>query len=328
MNDRTSSPVLQDRESAPAARASAPVERSSIELHGHRNTFRVAGRGPLIVLLHGIAGSSATWEPVIGRLAAHNRIIAPDLLGHGESAKPPGDYSLGAYANLVRDLLAAIGEGPATIVGHSLGGGIAMQYAYQYPERCERLVLVSSGGLGRAVHPILRAAALPGAELVLPWLSKVAARGIGATMKAVGGLGFRARADLAEAWGSFVSLEDPEARRAFLTTVRGVIDLGGQCVSAIDKLYLASDLPTLIVWGANDPLIPVDHAYRAHEVSPKSRLEIFPGAGHYPYLDDPERFAAVLLDFIRTTPARPPDAARLAQRLRAGRGRVSLGSAP
>jgi pimeloyl-ACP methyl ester carboxylesterase len=277
------------------------MEPATIELHGQRYSYRAAGSGPLVVLLHGIAGSSATWERVIPRLSTHYRVIAPDLLGHGESPKPRGDYSLGAYANLIRDLLNALGEDRGTIVGHSLGGGVAMQFAYQYPERCERLVLISSGGLGREVHAILRAAVLPGAEVVLPWLSVAATRSIGTLVKTVGRFGFHESADLAETWRSFVSLEDPEARRAFLYTVRGIIDLGGQRVDATDKLYLTAGLPTLIVWGAQDPLIPVEHAYRAHESIPGSRLEIFPGAGHYPYLEDPELFAAIFLDFVQTT---------------------------
>jgi pimeloyl-ACP methyl ester carboxylesterase len=270
------------------------------------------------VLLHGITGSSKTWEDLIPRLSRHYRVIAPDLIGHGESAKPPGDYSLGAYANLLRDLLEALGEERGTIVGHSLGGGVALQFAYQYPERCERLVLVSSGGLGREVHPILRAAALPGAELILPWLSLAAARGVGTIVRALGHLGFRGSTDLAEAWRSFVSLGESEARRAFLTTVRGIIDLGGQRVSAVDKLYLAADMPTLIVWGARDPLIPVTHAFGAHQITPQSRLEIFPRAGHYPYLDDPEHFAKVLLEFMRTTSPQHVEPGRLRSRLRAG----------
>jgi pimeloyl-ACP methyl ester carboxylesterase len=276
-------------------------ESSTIELHGEVYTYRAAGSGPLVVLLHGIAGSSATWERVIPRLSGNHKVIAPDLLGHGGSPKPRGDYSLGAYANLIRDLLDGLGEERGTIVGHSLGGGVALQFAYQYPERCERLVLISSGGLGREVHAILRAAVLPGAEVVLPWLSAAAARSIETLVKTFGRLGFRESADLAETWRSFVSLEDPNARRAFLYTVRGIIDLGGQRVDATDKLYLTAGLPTLIVWGEQDPLIPVEHAYRAHESIPGSRLEIFPGAGHYPYLDDPELFAAIFLDFIQTT---------------------------
>jgi pimeloyl-ACP methyl ester carboxylesterase len=271
-----------------------------------------------VVLLHGIAGTSATWDEVIPTLAARHTVIAPDLLGHGESAKPHGDYSLGAYANVVRDLLEALGMGPATIVGHSLGGGIAMQFAYQFIERCERLVLVSSGGLGREVHPLLRAAALPGAEAVLPWLSTAGSRGVGALIRGMRRLGIRAGPDLDETWRSFASLEEPAARRAFIQTVRGVMDLGGQRVSATERLYLAEGLPTLIVWGEKDPLIPVRHAHEAHERMAGSRLEIFPDAGHFPYRDDPERFASVLLDFIGATRPLPANAKRLRERLRAG----------
>jgi pimeloyl-ACP methyl ester carboxylesterase len=273
-----------------------------------------------VVLLHGIAGTSATWDAVIPRLAERHDVLALDLLGHGESAKPRGDYSLGAYANAVRDLLEALGENRATLVGHSLGGGIAMQFAYQFLERCERLVLVDSGGLGREVHPLLRAAALPGAGLVLPWLSTTTSRGVGALVRGMSRLGIRAGPDLDETWRSFVSLEEPAARRAFIQTVRGVMDLSGQRVSANQRLYLAEGLPTLIVWGENDPLIPVRHARAAHERMPGSRLEIFPRAGHFPHRDDPERFASVLADFIRTTKPLAASAKRLGDRLRAGPG--------
>ena len=225
---------------------------------------------------------------------------------------------LGAYANLVRDLLEALEEPPGTIVGHSLGGGVALQFAYQFPERCERLVLVSSGGLGREVHPMLRAAVLPGAELVLPMLASGAAHAIGSLVTVMGWLGFRASADLGQAWRSFVGLGDPDARRAFLQTARGVIDIGGQRVSAEDKLYLTEGLPILLVWGERDPLIPVDHALRSHDLIRGSRLDVFAGAGHYPYLEDPERFAALLIDFMESTQPLHFDARTRRDRLKAG----------
>lgn len=292
------------------------MERAEIILHGHRFSYRHAGSGPLLVLLHGIAGSSATWEDTISRLSGCHTVIAPDLLGHGESSKPRGDYSLGAYANGIRDLLAALGEERGTIVGHSLGGGVALQFAYQFPERCERLVLVSSGGLGRELHPLLRAAALPGAEVVLPWLCVAGRHSVGTVAHMLGRIGFRASADLEEIWRNFASLEEPEARQVFLHTVRGIIDLGGQRVSATDRLYLASALPTLIVWGEDDPLIPVRHAHDAHERIQGSRLEIFPGAGHFPYRDDPRRFAATLLEFVQTTVPMPVDEQQWRRQLR------------
>jgi pimeloyl-ACP methyl ester carboxylesterase len=294
------------------------VERAEILLHGHRIGYRAEGSGALLVLLHGIAGTSATWDGLIPRLSGRFRVLAPDLLGHGESAKPEGDYSLGAYANVLRDLLVVLGHGRATLVGHSLGGGIALQFAYQFPERCERLVLVSSGGLGREVHPLLRAAALPGAEVVLPWLSMAARQSVGRVVHALGSLGLRASADLEESWRSFVSLEERNARRAFLHTVRGIIDFHGQRVSAHDRLYLAAGLPTLILWGEKDRLIPVRHGREAHERIPGSRLEIFSGAGHFPWRDEPRRFAEVLLDFMKTTTPMPLDKERLRERLREG----------
>ena len=293
------------------------MEHSEVTLHGQRLSYRTAGSGPLLVLIHGIAGTSATWDGVIPWLAERYTIIAPDLLGHGESSKPEGDYSLGAYANGIRDLLEALGHDRGTLVGHSLGGGVAMQYAYQFLERCERLVLVSSGGLGRELHPLLRAAALPGAEVVLPWLSVAGERSIGKLVRLLGGMGVRASADLEETWRSFVSLADPGARRAFVHTVRGIIDLHGQRVSANDRLYLAADLPTLIVWGARDPLIPVLHAREAHERIGGSRLEIFPEAGHFPHRDDPRRFVSTLFEFLDATKPLPADGKRLRTRLRA-----------
>src|SRR3954462_7972497 len=180
------------------------MEHETIKLHGHSVSYQRAGWGPLLVLLHGIAGSSETWNDVIEPLAEHYTVVAPDLLGHGESAKPRGDYSLGAYASGLRDLLSALGHDSGTIVGHSLGGGVAMQLAYQFPDRCERLVLESSGGLGREVHLLLAPAALPGAEFVLPVLA--ANRLLGAA-HALGGavrrVGLRAGPDLEELWRGF-----------------------------------------------------------------------------------------------------------------------------
>jgi pimeloyl-ACP methyl ester carboxylesterase len=299
---------------APSARG---VQQRKVTLHGQVYGYRTAGRGPLVLLLHGIAGSSATWDQVMPRLSEDHEVIAPDLLGHGESAMAPGDYSLGAYANLLRDLLAALGHERCTIVGHSLGGGVAMQFAYQFPERCERIVLVSSGGLGREIHPILRAAALPGAELVLPWLSVVGDRSIAFLLNAAGRLGLRGSADLEETWRSFATLERPEARRTFLHTIRDTIDMNGQRISALDRLYPSAAIPMLVVWGDKDPLIPVSHAERVHRLVAGSQLEIFAGIGHYPYLEDPERFAAVVLAFIRTTKGSLVDADRLRSHLHA-----------
>ena len=283
----------------------AVMEVRHVTIHGRRVAYRVAGDGPAIVLIHGMAGSSETWLPVMPGLAGSGTLIAPDLLGHGASAKPPGDYSLGALAASVRDLLVTLGHDRATIVGHSLGGGVAMQFAYQFPERCERLVLVSSGGLGREVSAVLRALAFPGSEYLLAAGCAPVLADAGTTVFGwLGKIGLRPAPAVADLWRSYSSLGDPEARAAFLHTLRAVVDVGGQRVSARDRLYLTSGMPSLIVWGEGDPFIPVAHAHAAHEAMPESRLEVFYGAGHYPHRDAPERFAALVADFIQsTTPA-------------------------
>ncbi|HEV7493716.1 alpha/beta fold hydrolase [Baekduia sp.] len=273
-----------------------------IELHGHPVTYHQMGAGPAVLLIHGITSSSRTWRTVMPALAEHYTVIAPDLLGHGRSAKPRGDYSLGAYASGLRDLLVALEIPRATVVGHSLGGGVAMQFAYQFPERVERLALVDSGGLGSEVSLVLRAATLPGAEYVLPLLASSPLRGAGAALGSVlGRVGLRASADVRGMAEGFESLGDGDARRAFVHTARSVIDPAGQRVDATDRLYLAEHVPSLIVWGEKDHMIPVKHAHDAHAQMPDSRLEIFAGAGHFPFNDDPERFVALLHDFIATT---------------------------
>jgi pimeloyl-ACP methyl ester carboxylesterase len=278
------------------------TELKETVLHGHRVAYRAAGSGPVVALVHGITSTSATWEHVMPQLAERYTVIAPDLLGHGESAKPRGDYSLGAYASGVRDLLVLLGHERATFVGHSLGGGVAMQLAYQFPERCERLVLVDSGGLGREVNRLLRAATLPGAELVLPLL---ASSGLLNAGRSVGGflnrLGLRLNTDFEQMARGHASLADPEARAAFVHTLRTIIDPGGQRVNATDRLYLAQYVPFMLVWGERDPIIPIEHGYAAHQLVPGSRLEVFPDAGHFPHVDHPQRFISVLVDFMEGT---------------------------
>jgi pimeloyl-ACP methyl ester carboxylesterase len=276
-------------------------EAWEIELHGHRMLYRMAGNGPPVVLIHGMVNSSKHWEKVALDLASDYTVVAPDLLGHGDSAVVRGDYSLGAHAASIRDLLAAIGIDRASVVGHSLGGGVAMQFFYQFPQRVERLALVSSGGLGPEVSPLLRGAALPGASALL-WLAAHPR-----LLDAVSGVarGVYARAVVR----ALRPLGQPAARTAFLQTLRAVIDRHGQRVSARDRLYLLESFPTLIVWGERDNTIPVAHGREAHEAIPGSRFETLPRAAHFPNLEDPGGLAAVLRDFLQTTePARIDDA--------------------
>jgi pimeloyl-ACP methyl ester carboxylesterase len=273
-------------------------------VHGYKRAFIRAGEGPALLLLHGIGNNCQTWAGVIDRLAETHTVIAPDLLGHGRSDKPRGDYSIAAYANGMRDLLSVLDIEQATVVGHSLGGGIALQFAYQFPERCQRLALVGSGGLGPELSAGLRAATLPGAELVLTALAGISGPlrvGLQVLERAGRTTGWRRVGDFAEAGDALLALRDVEARRAFLRTLRGVVDARGQAVTALDRLYLADSIPMLVVWGSRDPIVPALHAETVRSLVPSARVEVFDSAGHWPHLDEPDRFCDVLLDFIETT---------------------------
>ena len=310
--------------SALARKRDVKIETDVRTLHGRRMAFRRAGKGPTILLIHGITNSCQSWEPAMERLARDYDVIAPDLPGHGDSERQRGDHSIGAHACMVRDLLTVLEIERVTVVGHSLGGGIAMQFAYQFPEMTERLVVVSSGGLGRDVSLLIRSAALPFAEQVLPLLTAKPLVDTGAAIaSAFGRVGLHPGADLAEISRGIASLGDTERRAAFVRTVRSVMSPFGQRVTANDRLYLAEGTPTLIVWGDRDPIIPVDHGHAAHSRLPHSQLEIFEGSGHFPQLDDPERFADLLAAFMDATEPAVHDPETVRSRLAAHQANVA-----
>ncbi|MBB1029465.1 alpha/beta fold hydrolase [Dietzia sp. SLG310A2-38A2] len=273
-------------------------------LHGRELAYREAGAGegkPTILLIHGMAGSSTTWRELIPRLDAHFHVIAPDLPGHGESSLDFDDYSLGAMASTLRDLLVVKGIKRCTVIGQSLGGGVALQFVYQYPDFCERIVLIGSGGLGKEVNWILRMLAVPGAELLLtvgaaPFLVN-AGNSVG---RFFSGLGIRADA-ITESWMSYDSLSRPGHRRTFFKTLRAVVDNKGQAVSAANRLYLAGQLPFQLIWGDRDPIIPVSHGHATHEAIPGSRLAIVERTGHYPHVEDPSAVERIIVEFMTET---------------------------
>ena len=279
-------------------------------LHGRRVTFRHyrpsgPSRAEPLVLLHGIAGSGGTWLPLLAALDERGfdrDVYVPDLAGHGGSEPPAGDYSIAGYACAVRDLLALLRpehrHDRVTIGGHSLGGGVAMQFAYQFPELTGRLVLVDSGGMGTEVSPLIRAAALPGA---VPFLTVAANKVTVSAARAVLGLVPGWSAGTRELGKHAASLADPDRRLAFVQTVRASIGLRGQRTSALDRLYLAQAVPTLIVWGADDRIIPVEHGKRSAELMPGSRLEVVEGAGHFPHATHPDVLAELLTGFLAAT---------------------------
>ncbi|MCZ4605067.1 alpha/beta hydrolase [Streptomyces sp. Lzd4kr] len=295
-------------------------------VHGYRRAFRMVGEGPVLVLIHGIGDSSDTWAELIPDLARTHTVIAPDLLGHGASDKPRADYSVAAYANGVRDLLTTLGIESATLVGHSLGGGVAMQFAYQFPERTERLILVSAGGVGREVNPVLRLVSLPGAHLMLSALRLPGMRlQVGQAVRLMRFLDTDLGQDAPELLTLVDALPDETSRNAFIRTLRAVVDWRGQVVTMLDRCYLTEGMPTMLLWGDRDSVVPVRHAYGAHEAMPGSRLEIFEGAGHFPFHTDPDRFVALVEEFTGSTAAADWSRESWREMLRAGRPGTAAG---
>jgi pimeloyl-ACP methyl ester carboxylesterase len=281
------------------------VQETSAVIHGHKRAFTIAGNGPPLLLLHGIGSNRTTWRPVLATLAEHFTVIAPDLLGHGDSAKPRADYSLGGFANGMRDLLGVLGIERATVVGHSFGGGVAMQFAYQFPERTERVVLEASGGLGREVTPLLRALTLPGSATVLAALDALPGN---VAVKLVAEIARRLpegplAADTHEVVKVLEGLRGRESRTAFLHVLSHVIDWRGQLVTMRDRAYLAAGMPIMVMWGEGDTVLPISHATSAVESMPAAQLVTFPGVGHFPHAERPAEFAAAVIEFVEATAA-------------------------
>lgn len=271
-------------------------------INGHKRAFVKTGQGPVLLLLHGIGCDHRTWGPVITELSKDHTVIAPDLLGHGFSDKPRADYSLGGYANGMRDLLSVLGIEKVTVVGHSFGGGVAMQFAYQFPERTERIVLVSSGGLGREVTPALRAITTPGFHYVMGAMTLPGVRQVNAAaLRLMSVTRLPHTRDLDEVARVFESFSDPRARAATRHVVRAVVDYKGQVVTMADRAYLTSGLPMCVVWGRQDHVIPVSHAARASKLAPWARIEVIDDSGHFPHKDHATRFVDIVRDFVRTT---------------------------
>jgi pimeloyl-ACP methyl ester carboxylesterase len=275
-----------------------------VTIHGHDRAYvrvgREIGSAPVLLLLHGLGCDHTTWHPVLDALARRYTVIAPDLLGHGQSAKPRADYSVGGYANGMRDLLTVLGIDKVTVVGHSFGGGVAMQFAYQFPERTERMVLVAPGGVGPEVSPFIRAITLPGYHQAMGLLTLPGIRHAGAAgLRALAASGIPAARDLGEVARIYDSFKDPHARAAIRHVVRAVVDAKGQIVTMVDRAYLTQAMPMLVVWGDQDRVIPVRHADNVRAIAPGAVVEVLPNSGHFPHRDHPERFVKVLNDFVR-----------------------------
>ena len=258
-----------------------------------RIAYTIAGAGAPLLLVHGLGGTRETWNHMLDELAVTHTVIAPDLPGHGESDAPAGDYSLGALAAALRDVLVLLGLGSATIVGHSLGGGVALQFAYQFPERTDRLVLLSSGGLGPQLTPMLRAATLPGAQMVVAGLAWVPHRVTRRLLPVITSLvpGLLAGPDAGPVADGLHRLGHAGQRGTFIRTARTVINWRGQSVSATQHLRQLTGAGQYPQETAADRLLPAVHHFldstapfryteaRWRQLLASSRVDAMPAGG-------------------------------------------------
>jgi pimeloyl-ACP methyl ester carboxylesterase len=315
--------VLPGRNIANVAESTFDVQ--TVVVHGHRRAYVRAGRGPALLLVHGLGCDHRTWEPVLEQLSRHFTVIAPDLLGHGGSDKPRADYSVAGYANGMRDLLTVLGVDKVTVVGHSLGGGVAMQFAYQFPEYTERLCLVAPGGMGSEVSTLLRAMSLPGTGLALGVLTARPLRLAGRlALGALSRTGLSRFRDAGELGDIVERLADGATRTAFQHVIRGVVDWRGQIITVTDRGYLTEHVPMCVVWGAEDTTIPAHHAGVITEYAPAARVEVLPGSGHFPHRDHPERFVEIVREFVAQTAPAAHHHGRWSAVLRRGREAPAL----
>ena len=251
--------------------------RKEIRLHGHPVSYYEAGSGPVLLLVHGITSSADAWRSVLPALARHFTVVAPDLMGHGGSAKPRGDYSLGAYASGLRDLLAALGHERATVVGHSMGGGIAMSHGLPVPRArgAARAGLERRPRQGGRPRPARGDAA--GRGIVLPVLTR---RGPRDVVSAVGAgaqparPAARAPTCAAPPSASPPCASPPPAARSSTPRARSSTPPASASAPS-DSLYLAAGMPTLLSLGRprpDDPPCARDRRPRGHPPEPPRDL--------------------------------------------------------
>ena len=263
-----------------------------------RTRYAVAGSAerPPLVLLHGIGRSLEDWS-ASAPLAERYRLYAPDLIGFGYTDKPDISYTLAQLATFVKDFLDAVGETrPVALLGNSLGGAVAQTFAAQYPERLTALVLVASAGFGKEVILALRLITVPGLGELLMKPSRRSAENTVRSLVHGPSLATEERIT-----HTLNVARQPGAARAFLAAARNLGTWRGVRAAWREELSrrLAElELPTLIIWGEYDEVLPAAHLESAAQRYPHAQTHLFRDAGHAPQLERADDFNALVLNFL------------------------------
>ncbi|MGD1151539.1 MAG: alpha/beta fold hydrolase [Syntrophales bacterium] len=253
-------------------------------------------KGSNVVLIHGLGASADIWMHNISALAEGYRVYAPDLVGFGRSDKPEVKYSPSYMAAFINDFMTALNIENACFMGLSLGGGVALQYQLQFSGNVQRLVLVDSAGLGREMPLAMRLATVPVmGELML----SPSRAGMAFVLKQLVYDPVVITDDLIDLYYELNFSQG--AAKTVLSVLRACATIRGGRADVLDPVIKNLDnikIPTLIIWGREDRLFPVGHAYFAREKIPDSHLHIFERCGHMPNFERPEEFNSLVLNFL------------------------------
>jgi 4,5:9,10-diseco-3-hydroxy-5,9,17-trioxoandrosta-1(10),2-diene-4-oate hydrolase len=255
--------------------------------------WQAGDSGKTVILLHGGGGYLELWQHNIFELAKHHRVYAFDMVGAGRSDKPAAAYTFEFMAQFTRAFMKALDISQASLIGTSAGGGVALTVARDFPELVERLILVGSAGLGKEISFLLRLTTLPGFGRLLRSPSKA---GVAMLYKQAVYDSKLITAEMVEEFYQMAML--PGAAKATLNVGCSNFNLWGQFYQSLVASLQTITTPTLIIWGRQDPMVPVSHAQKAAKLMPKAQLEIFEACGHWSPIEQPQKFNQRVLEFL------------------------------
>jgi len=280
------------------SRKEARMEDRYVTVQGYRTRYWDEGAGEPLLLVHGLGSSAESWLFNVEGLAKHYRVLVPDIIGFGKTDKTtnPAELSLARAARFLAGFLETQGVSKAHVVGNSMGGIISLQFAVDYPQMVNRLVLVDPAGFGEDVHISFRLQALPV---------------IGEIMATPSRRGTRMSLEVASHKRDFITDElierfyqlgrQPGMKEPFLAAVRHGITFRGvkkELLAPLQARIPSIKAPTLIMWGRHDQVLPISHLETARRLLPHARVHIFEDCGHIPQMETPDEFNRLLHEFL------------------------------
>lgn len=253
-------------------------------------------QGSTVILIHGIGAAVDSWAFNINVLAKKHRVYAMDLVGFGLSDKPVVEYSLPFFSKFISDFMEKQNIDRANLVGWSFGGGFILQFAIDFPDKLDKLILSSSIGFGKEIHLMFRMSSIP---LIGKLLSRPSRKGIAWLLKESVYMPDIVTDELVDLYYQFATL--PGGHEAWLAIVRDCVNFGGVkkiILQNLQKHFSSINAQTLVIWGKQDRFLPFIHAYKAEKKLPTAEVYIIDQCGHCPQIERPEAFNARVIEFL------------------------------